>query len=297
MNQTKRRRTKRTDSDSVLKELVQTVARQLWPALFKRQVKGFLNIEFAATKQRRVDFLVEEEDGELAHLEVQSTNDPKMPWRELEYYGMIFQQTGRIPRQIVIYLGRGKMRMPARIEHPMLKFEYILFDIRTIDAAPLIAADEIEVNIIGFLCGDGATRENLRHILRNICRFKGNRRKDALVQFAMVAGLRVKEEVFVTEANEMGLEAEIRDNLVLSGFYNRGRAEEGAKMLGLALRSKFGELPEWVLTYLQTAKVTELEKAIARAMKAQSLEEIIQAPKNGTTKKKPSAKSANGTTR
>ena len=58
--------------------------------------------------------------------EFQSGNDLKMPWRELEYYVLIFQQTGCLPRQIVIYVGRGKLRMPTRITHPKLKFEHDL---------------------------------------------------------------------------------------------------------------------------------------------------------------------------
>ncbi len=280
-----RARAARINSDAVLKELLQAGGPPVWRVFFKGGVKRFLNIEFPSTKTRRVDLLVEETDGALTHLEFQGDNDLHMPWRELEYYALIFLQTGKMPRQIVIYVGRGKLRMTARIEHPQLKFEYILLDIRTIDAAPLIASGEIEANIIGFLCGNGATRANLRRILRNICRLEGNRRRDALTQLALVAGLRVKEEVFIKEATEMGLEAEIKNNLVLSGFYDRGRQAEGAKMLQLQLRKKFGELPEWVLSYLQTAKTQELEEAGERFVDATTLEEIFRKTKNGASKK------------
>jgi hypothetical protein len=214
---------------------------------------------------------------------------------------LIFQQTGRIPRQIVVYVGRAKMRMPVRIEHPKLKFEYILLDIRTIDAAPLIASGEIEANIIGFLCGNGATRENLRRILRNLCRFESNRRKDALAQLAALAGLRVKQEIFVEEAIEMGLQADIQENLIFRGFYNDGvqvgEQKGESKLLRMLLQTKFGKLPKWALEYLQTAQTSELEAASLRLLKASTLEEVLRAPESGATKKKQSTKSANGTAR
>jgi hypothetical protein len=71
------RKTKRIDSDTVLKELFQAAGPLLWHALLKRGVKGFLNIEFTTTKSHRADLLVEEEDDTLTHLEFQSSNDPK----------------------------------------------------------------------------------------------------------------------------------------------------------------------------------------------------------------------------
>lgn len=289
MTNTKRQPHLRINSDAVLKELVQAAGPPIWSAFFGRGVKRFLNIEFAATKTRRVDLLIEETNGALTHLEFQGNNDANMPWRELEYYLLIFQQTGCIPRQIVIYVGRGKLRMPAHIAHPMLKFEYVLLDIRTIDATPLLASSEIAANIVSLLCKNGATRENLRRIMGNIGRLRGARRKDALTQLTAIAGLRVKQDVFFEEATEMGLQAELKENLIFRGFFNdglqQGRQEEGANILRILLQTKFGELPQWALTYLRTAKPAELEAASRRFVTAATLEEVIHAPKNGAPKK------------
>ncbi|NOT59284.1 MAG: hypothetical protein HOP19_03565 [Acidobacteria bacterium] len=291
MNKATHRKTKRIDSDSVLKELFQAAGPSAGRPLLNREIKRFLNIEFPSTKTRRVDLLAEDVDGTLSHLEFQASNDPKMPWRELEYYVLIFQQTGRVPRQIVIYVGRGKMRMPVRIEHPMLKFEYILLDIRTIDAAPFVDSDEVEMNIIGFLCRNGATRENLRRILTNIGRCKGHQRKDALEQLATIAGLRMEPNEFFKEATEMGLRAELKENLIFRSFYNDGAVH----ILQTLLQTKFGELPESALTWLRTAKPAEIERAAKRFVTATRLEEVIQAPQNSTTKKRQIAKNTNGT--
>ncbi len=75
----------RINSDAVLKELFQAAGPPAWSAFDVSGVKRFLNIEFAATKTRRVDLLIEETDGALTHLEFQGDNDLHMPWRELEY--------------------------------------------------------------------------------------------------------------------------------------------------------------------------------------------------------------------
>ncbi len=201
----------------------------------------------------------------------------------------------------MIYVGRGKLRMVARIAHPQLKFEYLLLDIRTIDAAPLLESNEIAANIVGLLCKNGATRENLRRILGNIGRLRGARRKDALTQLTTIAGLRVKPDVFFKEAREMGLQAELKENLIFRSFYNdglqEGRQEGEAKLLRKLLQTKFGKLPQWALSYLQTAQTAELEAASVRLLKATTLEEVLATPKNGAPKKARSRKHTNGATR
>jgi hypothetical protein len=276
----------RTNTDAVLKEVAQAAGPPLGRLLLNREIKRFLNIEFASTKTRRVDLLAEAVDGSLNHLEFQASNDQKMPWRELEYYVLIYEQTGRVPRQIVIYVGRGTMRMPVRIEHPTLKFEYVLLDIRTIDARPFVESDEIEMNILGILCRDGATVENLRRVMSNIGRLKGNARKDALEKLAALAGLRMQPNEFFKEVIQMNLQAELKENLIFRSFYNEGAAH----LLQMQLQTKFGTLPEWVLDYLSNASSAKIEKAAKRFVTATSLEEVFQAPANGVTKKKPAAK-------
>ena len=275
------RRLAKINSDEILKELFQASGPLLWQTFTQVGVKRFLNIEFSSTRARRADLIVEQEDGELTHLEFQSTNDPDMPWRELEYYTLLYRQRGRIPRQMVLYVGRAKLRMAGKIEHPKLKYEYTLLDIREIAAAPLLAAPEVEINIVGFLCGQGATPANLRRILNRICQLKGKRRRDALEKLALLAGLRVKSQTFTKEAVKMGLEAEIRDNPIINYYFKEGRQEGrqegGVNLLRKLLSKRFGKLPEWVTEYLKKATTSELEQAGLRLLEASSLEEVFPA--------------------
>lgn len=273
------RRLARINSDEILKELFQAAGAFLWQTFTQHGVKRFLNIEFSSTRARRADLIVEQEDGEIVHLEFQSTNELDMPWRELEYYTLIYRQCRRIPRQLVIYVGRAKLRMAGKIEHPKLKYEYDLLDIRKIAAAPLLASAEVETNIIGFLCGQGATQANLRRILKKISQLKGKRRRDALEKLALLAGLRVRSEIFAKEAIKMGLEAEIRDNPIINYYFKEGQQEGEINLLRKQLRKRFGQLPEWTNEYLKKATTSELEEVGLRLLEAASLEEVFPAAK------------------
>ena len=160
---------------------------------------------------------------------------------------------------------------------PILGLSSILFlaTCREIAAAPLLASAEVETNIVGFLCGQGATRANLRRILSKICRLKGKRRRDALEKLALLAGLRVKSQTFAKEAVKMGLEAEIRDNPIINYYFKEGRQEGEANLLHKQLSKRFGKLPEWVTDYLKKATTSELEEAGVRLLEASSLEEVF----------------------
>jgi hypothetical protein len=273
MNGTKKqsslpRRLARINSDEILKELFQASGALLWQTFTQHGVKRFLNIEFSATRACRADLIAEQD----------------MPWRELEYYTLSYRQCGRIPWQLVIYVGRAKLRMAGKIEHPKLKYEYDLLDIRKIAAAPLLASADVETNIIGFLCGQGATRTNLQRILSKIGQLKGKRRRDALEKLALLAGLRVKSKVFRQEAIKLGLEAEIKDNPIINHYFKEGRQEGQVNFLRKLLSKRFGQLPEWVNEYLRKASTSELEQAGLRLLEATSLEEVFPAAK--VTKKR-----------
>ena len=60
--------------------------------------RTMLTVEYPV-QMRRPDLVVRLTDGRLYHLELQSTNDPAMPWRMLEYFGLLCQHYGQPPLQ------------------------------------------------------------------------------------------------------------------------------------------------------------------------------------------------------
>ena len=56
------------------------------------------NAELPKVEQIRVDLLGETADGELIHIELQSTNDPLTALRMMEYSLRVYRLFGRFPR-------------------------------------------------------------------------------------------------------------------------------------------------------------------------------------------------------
>lgn len=73
------------------------------------------NVELPEVHNRRVDPLGESADGRLVHIELQSTNDPNMAVRTLEYSAAVFRRFGRFAEQVVLYVGEPALKMTASL--------------------------------------------------------------------------------------------------------------------------------------------------------------------------------------
>jgi hypothetical protein len=90
-------------------------------------------VEAPKVSNRRVDLLGELPDGNLVHIEVQSRNEKDFPLRMAEYLFGIGLRYGRLPRQVVLYVGEAPMRMKDRVEGPDVSVRFHIFDIRDLD--------------------------------------------------------------------------------------------------------------------------------------------------------------------
>ncbi len=80
--------------DIALKELFQSVGTRLTERLAGAAPVEWLNIELTETRAQRVDFVCRLADGGIFHLEFQSTNEPAMARRMLDYYVALFKKYG-----------------------------------------------------------------------------------------------------------------------------------------------------------------------------------------------------------
>jgi len=74
-------------------------------------------LQASEVQQTGLDLLFESAQSipELIHLELQSTNHPQLPLRMAEYSLRVYRKFQRFRRQIVLYVGDAKMRMPAEL--------------------------------------------------------------------------------------------------------------------------------------------------------------------------------------
>ena len=268
--------------DTTLKTLFQAPPQQLLRLLVGGQAREILTVEYPTVRMRRPDLVVRLTDGRLYHLELQSDNDAAMPWRMLEYYGLLYQRYGQQPLQHVLYVGERPMTLVAQIDHATLLFEYEAIDVRTLDGQPLLHSTVLEDNILALLCREGATRATVQYILARIANLSGTAQTEALTTLLILAGLRHLQPLVREETQQMAITLDIENNPFLRDIFEEGRQEgqiEGERaLIRRQLARRFGVLPAWAEQHIAAADTTTLEQWGLRLLDATSLEEVFRTP-------------------
>ena len=272
--------------DTTLKTLFQAPPQQLLRLLVGGQAREMLTVEYPTVRMRRPDLVVRLTDGRLYHLELQSDNDAAMPWRMLEYYGLLYQRYGQQPLQHVLYVGERPMTLVAQIDHATLLFEYEAIDVRTLDGQPLLHSTVLEDNILALLCRGGATRATVQYILARIANLSGTAQTEALTTLLILAGLRHLQPLVREETQQMAIILDIENNPFLRDIFEEGRQEghqegqiEGERaLIRQQLARRFGVLPAWAEQHIAAADTTTLEQWGLRLLDATSLEEVFRTP-------------------
>jgi len=134
--------------DTTLKLLLQGPAPRSLREVTGVEITAWHNVELPELGDRQVDLLGETAIGELIHIELQSTNDAAMPLRLAEYCLRIYRQFARPPRQVVLFVGKERMRMASELAGPQFSFRYNLVDLRGIDGEALLESDRVGDNVI-----------------------------------------------------------------------------------------------------------------------------------------------------
>ena len=268
--------------DTTLKTLFQAPPQQLLRMLVGGQAREMLTVEYPTVRMRRPDLVVRLTDGRLYHLELQSDNDAAMPWRMLEYYGLLYQRYGQQPLQHVLYVGEPSMTLVTQIDHATLSFRYDAIDVRTLDGQRLLDSPVLEDNILALLCRGGATRATVQHILARIANLSGTARTEALTTVLILAGLRHLQPLVREETQQMALTIDIENNPFLRDVFEEGRQEgqiEGERALvRRQLERRFGPLPAWTEQHIAAADTATLEQWGLLLLDATSLEEVFRTP-------------------
>ena len=132
--------------DTALKEVLIFLAR-----LAFREITGFdapewRDVELPEVSNPRMDLLGETRDGQLIHIELQSTNDDQMAVRMADYGLRAYRQKRIFPHQFVLYVGEAPLRMPDKLELPQLRYQFRLIDIRDLDGDRLIESEAIALS-------------------------------------------------------------------------------------------------------------------------------------------------------
>lgn len=271
------------DYDVTLKLLLQRSGSLILRDLTGTAIARWLDVELPKVQNLRLDLLGEAVDGDLVHLELQSTNDPSMPARMAEYCMGIFRLLGRFPRQIVLYVGEPQLRMESELRGVDVWFRYRLIDIRTLDGEALLESAAVGDNVIAILTRLRDYRSAVRRIVGRIAGLPAPEREAALTQLFILGGLRRLAPVVTQEARKMPIYIDLMENEALAPFlikkFQEGRREglqEGElTILRRLLEKRFGPLPSWASEKLAAMQGPQLEDLSERLLDAHSLEDLL----------------------
>jgi hypothetical protein len=267
--------------DAALKSVLTRGSAGFLSRLMGLEVAGFLNSDLAEVRSQQVDLLGEASDGRLFHVELQSTNEQRMAFRMLEYLVAIEGKYGRVPRQLVLYVGKAAMRMESRIETAGLSFQVNMMDIRELDGEPLLESDNLDENIVSVLARQPDGRRAVRRILEKIGASDPEYRAKALRELTILAGLRSLGHFVEEESERMPILDDFMDHDLFGPVMREGiatgRVEEGRTLFLKLAAKRFGLVPEWVSERIGQLGNEELEDLSVRLLDAKSLQELFGA--------------------
>jgi len=176
--------------DTTLKALFQAPPQELLRLLVGGQAREMLTVEYPIVRLRRPDLVVRLTDGRLYHLELQSTNDPTMPWRMVDYYSLLRQHYGQAPQQQVLYVGEAPLALASHIAETTLSFHSEVIDMRPLDGAPWLASAVLEDHMLALLCRSDHPRVVVQRLLQRVGDVPRPARSDAFVALLILAELR-----------------------------------------------------------------------------------------------------------
>src|SRR5580692_11460695 len=148
-----------------------------------------------------------------------------MPLRMAEYSLGVYRLLGRFPRQVVLYVGEPRLRMPDKLRGPGVRFQYRVIDIRRLDGDRLLRSGVIGDNVIAILARLRDDKGAVRKIMERIADLEASQREIALAQLLILAGLRRLAKTVEQEARKMPIHINILENEVLGPVFLKGRQE------------------------------------------------------------------------
>ncbi len=212
--------------DITLRDAIQEILPKFIQILTGKSATKLLDTSLPEVKDRRVDFLVELEDGRIFHLELQTTNDKNMPFRMLEYYTLISQKyPSKDILQMVLYLGEKPLKMKNKIQKENIKFNYILKDIKDIKCEELLESEDLTDKILAVLCNVENPSKYFREILTELSKLPERERRDYLKKLLNLLSYRPKLMIeFKKEEDKMPLTID-RETMEKHPLYKDGKLE------------------------------------------------------------------------
>ncbi len=273
--------------DIVLKLLFRESAQLMLKTLAGAPVVDWLDQELPEMRNHRADMVGRTGQGEIVHLEFQSSNAKFMEVRMAAYYIDLVERFGRHVRQALVYVGRDTLRMKDRYESPAMSFRYSLVDIRDLDGESFLASPAVGDQILAVLMRLKDQAEGIRRILESIAGMQPAERLEALDQLLIISGLRGLEIQIEREIQHMPVLNSLLDHKVYGREFKKGLekgreegreeglSQGGTQLLHRLLIRRFKRLPKWAEARLAASSPHDVEQWGERLLEAKTLREVF----------------------
>ncbi|MES0335454.1 MAG: hypothetical protein SFH39_03720 [Candidatus Magnetobacterium sp. LHC-1] len=186
--------------DIALKDIIKDVPETFLRLLTGYETGKFIDVQFPDIQLREADIVIEAPDGEIIHIEIQSTNDRMMLERMYLYSAFIYNQHKRLPIQIVLYVGNKQLNMNRSMDTELIKYAYRLIDIRSFDGDRLSDSNNPNDNVLAILCKTKDIDVTIKRILGKFALLSPRETENYIKKLLYLAGLgnlayKVKQEV------------------------------------------------------------------------------------------------------
>ena len=201
------------------------------PSRFLELLTGFREGNFIDTQLPEIfiqqsDMILELPDKSIFQLEIQSTNDKKMYIRMYGYSYLILSKFDVLAKQMVLYVGDKPLNMRKSIRNQLIKYEYILKDIRDFDSNELLNSKSIEDNIIALLCKTDDQIKLIREILKRIKKIKSkNQINNYIKKLIEISHLRKLDVILLEEVKKMSITIDIKEHALYKEGIKEGKLE------------------------------------------------------------------------
>ncbi|MBF0565665.1 MAG: hypothetical protein HQK89_10515 [Nitrospirae bacterium] len=270
--------------DIILKKILKNIPKRFLQILTGFDEGKFLDTNFTDFLRREPDLVIELPDDSIFHLELQSMNEPEMPWRMIEYFLLIRKKYKKPTRQMLLYVGDEPLRMGDRLYIDRLTYSYDVWDVREVDCAELLESSNPDDAVLAMLCRTDNPETTIKAIVNRLMGLPEKEKKDyamGLTELARLRGLAltVRKEV----ENKMPLSIEIsKDELYLEGKHEgliEGKREgliEGIEVvLCVQYREEGSVLMESIKKLDDIGKLEQLKETIRNEKNIETIKEFI----------------------
>ncbi|MDM7274047.1 hypothetical protein [Sulfurihydrogenibium azorense] len=187
-------------TDLLLKHLFKNPATKLIEIILGKKVDWQLlqDTDLKIVKNREADLVVKLEDNTILHIEIQSTNDPSMPYRMFEYFYLITDKYK--PKdliQVCIYIGKEPLKMSDKIQFSDWTYRYRLIDMKDVPCRELAKSPNITDKLLAGLCKIEDPKFYVENVIKEIKKANPKDRKELFTLFLEISKIRnnIEEEI------------------------------------------------------------------------------------------------------